>query len=397
VARSLDFSEFSIRGPKQLEVLLSLYRSGARGRQLPLDAMTAETWRNRSGQLSLLQHLLAVSPNNYNFHLDAEEALDASTTVVVEGVSNVIFAVNGNVTGNNVLPLTNNPRGWACAQVLHRLLHLSDDKYILAAVHKVFIVGLHSCPEVILNAIVRLQIQSASRTGDQGGVLMKGVLMRELVPLFFKPLKSSAGGGREGGGIGGGKATMPLVKNIPCALRRLWTISQNTVIAAFLEAWRTTTNDPPQVRLQTVIHLLGIVHILPFPQNVIENIINGLRDPEFSITVAFVMTDNKMIPSLRSWLDDRWNGVKATPGRDLAYVMSLVSYASKNYAISTPRRTKSLVSVENLTTTLQFVKSLDSEIINTYVPGGHPTLNEGSTLKENIMAVVYSCVAKYPD
>ena len=190
---------------------------------------------------------------------------------------------------------------------------------------------------------------------------------------------------------------MPLVKNIPCALRRLWTISQNTVIAAFLEAWRTTTNDPPQVRLQTVIHLLGIVHILPFPQNVIENIINGLRDPEFSITVAFVMTDNKMIPSLRSWLDDRWNGVKATPGRDLAYVMSLVSYASKNYAISTPRRTKSLVSVENLTTTLQFVMSLDSEIINTYVPGGHPTLNEGSTLKENIMAVVYSCVAKYPD
>jgi hypothetical protein len=74
VARSLDFSEFSIRGPKQLEVLLSLYRSGARGRQLPLDAMTAETCRNRSGQLSLLRHLLAVSPNNYNFHLDAEEA-----------------------------------------------------------------------------------------------------------------------------------------------------------------------------------------------------------------------------------------------------------------------------------------------------------------------------------
>ena len=388
VARSLDFPEFSIRGPKQLEVLLSLYRSGCKGHQLPLDALTAETWTNRSGQLSLLRHLLAVSPNNYNFPLDAEEALDASTTVVEGGMSNVVVGVNGNVSGNNGLPLASNPRGWACAKVLQRLLHLSDDKSILPAVHEVFIVGLLSCPEVILNAIVRLQILSTSRSGDQGGMPMKGTLMRELVPLFFKPPKTPAGGG---------EATPPAARNIPGALRRLWTISQNTVIAAFLEAWRTTANDPPQVRLQTVIHLLGIVRVLPSPQDAIGNIINGFKDPEFSITVAFVMTDNEMIPSLRSWLVDRWNGVKATPGRDLAYAMSLVSYARKNYAISTPRQMKSLVSVENLTTTLQFVMSLDSEIMNATVPGGFPTLKEGITLKENIMAVVDLCVAKYPD
>ena len=388
VARNLDFPEFSIRGPKQLEVLLSLYRSGARGQQLPLDALTAETWTNRFGQLSLLRHLLAVSPNNYNFPLDAEEALDASTTVVEGGMSNVVVGVNGNISGNDCLPLASNPRGWACAKVLQRLLHLSDDKSILPAVHEVFIVGLLSCPEVILNAIVRLQILSTSRSGDQGGMPMKGTLMRELVPLFFKPPKTP---------VGGGEATPPAAKNIPGALRRLWTISQNTVIAAFLEAWRTTANDPPQVRLQTVIHLLGIVRILPSPQDAIGSIINGFKDPELSITVAFVMTDNEMIPSLRSWLGDRWNGVKATPGRDLAYAMSLVSYARKNYAISTPRQTKSLVSVENLTTTLQFVMSFDSEIMNATVPGGHPTLKEGITLKENIMAVVDLCVAKYPD
>lgn len=388
VARSLDFPEFSIRGPKQLEVLLSLYRSGSKGPQLPLDALTAETWTNRSGQLSLLRHLLAVSPDNYNFPLDAEEALDASTTVVEGGMSNVVVGVNGNVSGNNCLPLASNPRGWACAKVLQRLLHLSDDKSILPAVHEVFIVGLLSCPEVILNAIVRLQILSASRSGDQGGMPMKGTLMRELVPLFFKPPKTPAGGG---------EATPPAAKNIPGALRRLWTISQNTVIAAFLEAWRTTANDPPQVRLQTVIHLLEIVRILPSPQDAIGNIVNGFKDPEFSITVAFVMTDNDMIPSLRSWLGDRWNGVKATPGRDLVYAMSLVSYARKNYAISTPRQTKSLVSVENLTTTLQFVLSLDSEIMNATVPGGHPTLKEGITLKENVMSVVDLCVAKHPD
>jgi CCR4-NOT transcription complex subunit 1 len=388
VARSLDFPEFSIRGTKQLVVLLSLYRSGARGRQLPLDVLTAKTWTNRAGQLSLLRHLLAVSPNKYNFFLDTDEALDASTAVVEGGMSTVFVGVNCNFTGNNDIPLVNNPRGWACAKVLQRLLHLSDDKSILPAVHEVFIIGLHSCPEVILNAIVRLQIVSASRSGDEWGMPMKWTLMRELVPLIFKPPKPS---------VEGGKATPPVAKNIPVALRRLWTISQNTVIAAFLEAWQTTSNDPPQVRLQTVIHLLGIVRILPSPQDVIGNIINGFKDPEFSITLAFVMTDNEMIPSLRSWLGDRWNGVKAKSGCDLAYAMSLVSYACKNYEISTPRQTKSLVSVENLTTTLQFVMSFDSKIMNATVPDGHPTLKEGITLKENIMAVVDLCVAKYPD
>ena len=388
MARSLDFPEFSFRGTKQLVVLLSLYRSGARGRQLPLDVLTAKTWTNRAGQLSLLRHLLAVSPNKYNFFLDTDEALDASTAVVEGGMSTVFVGVNCNFTGNNDIPLVNNPRGGACAKVLQQLLHLSDDKSILPAVHEVFIIGLHSCPEVILNAIVRLQILSASRSGDEWGMPMKWTLMRELVPLFFKPPKPS---------VEGGKATPHVAKNIPVALRRLWTISQNTVIAAFLEAWQTTANDPPQVRLQTVIHLLGIVRILPSPQDVIGNIINDLKDPEFSITVAFVMTDNEMIPSLRSWLGDRWNGLKATPGRDVAYAMSLVSYARKNYAISTPRQTKSLVSVQNLTTTLQFVMSFDSKIMNATVPDGHPTLEEGITLKENIMAVVNLCVAKYPD
>jgi hypothetical protein len=388
VARSLDFPEFSIRGTKQLVVLLSLYRSGARGRQLPLDVLTAKTWTNRAGQLSLLRHLLAVSPNKYIFFLDTDEELDASTAVVKGGMSTVFVGENCNVTGNNDIPLVNNPRGWACAKVLQRLLHLSDDKSILPAVRQVFIIGLHSCPEVILNAIVRLQILSASRSGDQWGMPMKGTIMQELVSLFFKPPKTS---------VGGGEATPPVAKNIPGALRRLWTISQNTVIAAFHEAWKTTVNDPPQVRLQTVIHILGIVRILPSPQDVIGNIINGFTDPEFSITVAFVMTDNEMIPSLRSWLGDRWNRVKATPVRDLAYAMSLVSYARKNYAISTPRQTKSLVSVENLTTTLQFVMSFDSKIMNATVPDGHPTLKEGITLKENIMAVVNLCVTKYPD
>lgn len=389
VARSLDFSEFRIRVPRQLEILLSLYRSGARGQQLPLDALTAETWTNRTGQLSLLKHLLAVSPNIYNFPLDPEEALDASTTVVEGGMSNVVVGVSS--ISNNGLPLASNPRGWACAKVLQRLLHLSDDKCVLPAVREVFIVALLSCPEVILCAIVRLQILSASRSGDRGGMPMKGELMRELVPLFFKPPKSTSGEG-EGRG-GGGEAPSPppqVVKNMPGAIRRLWTISQNTVIAAFLEAWRTTANDPPKVRLQTVIHLIGIVRVLPSPQDAIGNIINGFKDPEFSITVAYVMADNEML-TLRSWLADRWNAHAGTPGHDLAYAISLVSYVGKNNAIATPRRTKSLVSVENLTTTLQFVMSLDAEMMNATVP------NSQGTLGESLKAVVDACLSKHPE
>lgn len=198
IARSLDFPEFKIRGVHHLEILQRLYRSGAQGQQLPLDAITLETWSNRIGQLTLLRHLLLLSPNVYNFPLDTEETLDASTAIT-ETVK---------IGNNNVI---SNTRGWASSKVLQCLLHLSDDKSLHPAVREIFVLGLLTCPEIILCALVRLQL-SVTRSVDQAsgedakavamanakaGMPMKGELMRELIPMFFKP---SQGGVAAGGG-----------------------------------------------------------------------------------------------------------------------------------------------------------------------------------------------------
>jgi len=379
VGRSFDFPEFKIRDGRHLEVLLALYRAGAssaQNQQLPLDAITVE-WTNRVGQLSLLEHLLACPPNVYSFSVDNEEAADANTVVV-----------DGNLVATNCP----NPRGWASSRVLQRLLHLSDDKSLHPKVREIFVVGLLSCPEIILCALVRLQL-SVARSADQAsggdaraaaaanagaGMPMKGELMRELIPLFFKP-----------NGGAGGQGHPNVVRNMPGALRRLWGISQNTVVAACIEAWRSTAADPPQVRFQTVVHIIGVVRILPSPENAIATILNGNKDPEFSFTVAFVMADHDML-QLRPWLTDRWNSAGANKGM---FAVALISYVGKNYPHVAPRRNKPLVSIENLSTTLQFVLSLDAETMNGVVP---TPSGKAVTLGESVKAIVDACLVRHP-
>ena len=419
VARCLDFPEFKVRGPRHLEVLLRLYRAVSRGQQLPLDALAHEAWSNRPGQLTVLRHLLSLGPGVYSFPLDPDEALDASTSIVdhaggggTGGASLVVgggsVVVGNGVVGGNGLPLVaSNPRGWACSKVLQRLLQLSDDRSLLPAVREVFIVGLLSCPEVILCALVRLQLSVSRGSGDQAGMPMKGELMRELIPLFFKPPPQASSSSPPSSSSSASPATPPppppqppqVVRNMPGALRRLWSISQNTVIAAFLEAWRMTSNDPPQVRLQTVLHIIDIVRVLPSPDVAIATILNGNKDPEFALAVAYVMADNDMLP-LRPWLVDRWNahaaaGAAAPGGGRVAFAASLASHVGRNYAIAAPRRTKPLVSVENVTTTLQFVLSLDAETLNGVVPASSAG-RAATTLGENVRAVVDACLAKHP-
>ena len=392
VGRRLDFSQFKIRDGRHLEVLLALYRAGSMGativnngqggggaqnqpqqHQLPMDVITI-MWSNRQGQLSLLKYLLQCPPTVYTFAVDNEEALDAATVVV-----------DGKLVATNCP----NPRGWASSRVLQRLLHLSDDKTLHPKVREIFVVGLLSCPEIILCALVRLQL-SVARSADQAttsetkalaaanagaGMPMKGELMRELIPLFFKPQQQPS--------------SQHVVRNMPGALRRLWGISQNTVVAACIEAWRSTSNDPPQVRYQTVVHIIGVVRILPSPENAIATILNGNKDPEFSFTVAFVMADNEML-QLRPWLNDRWNTAGANKGM---FAVALISYVGKNYPHAQPRRGKPLASIENLSTTLQFVLSLDAETMNGVVPT--PT-GKSVTLGETVKAIVDACVGRHP-
>ncbi len=402
VARSLDFPEFKIRSVQHLEILQRLYRSGAQGQQLPLDVITLETWSNRIGQLSILRHLLLLPPNVYNFPLDAEETLDASTAIVEQGS---VMVANNNIVSNT--------RGWASSKVLQRLLHLSDDKSLHPAVREIFVVGLLTSPEIILCALVRLQL-SVTRSADQAsgedaraiatanavaGMPMKGELMRELIPMFFKPAQGgvAVGGGGGAGGlmsVGGGAAPLPkqpdVVRNLPGALRRLWSISQNTVVAACIEAWRSTSNDLPQVRFHNVVHIIGVVRILPAPETAIATILNGNKDQEFSFAVAFVMADHDML-QLRSWLTDRWNA-HAGPNKSI-FADSLTTYIGKYYTHATPRQSKPLVSIENLATALQFLLSLDLETILGVLP---TSTGNAKTLAETVKGVVNDCMARHP-
>ena len=403
VGRSLDFPEFKVRDTKHLEVLLALYRSGSSSssqqlhsnsvqHQLPLDTFTTEQWSNRIGQLSLLQYILQVPHSVYNFILTDEEILDANT----------VYNPEGKLLSTNCI----NPRGWASARVLQRLLHLSDDKVVGPNVRDVFVMGLLSCPEIILCALVRLQLSVArsassvemansSVPGDNAraiavanasaGMPMKGELMRELIPLFFKPHAIHTTHATVGANNNN------VVRNMPGALRRLWNISQNTVVAACIEAWRSTANDTSQIRFQTVVHIISVVRVLPTPETAIATILNGNKDPEFSLTVAFVMTDNDML-QLRPWLADRW-ATMTRSGNQGMYAVSLISYIGKNFQLAAPRRTKPLVSIENLSTTLQFVLSLDNETMNSVVP---TPSGKAVTLGESVKAIVEACMNRHP-
>jgi CCR4-NOT transcription complex subunit 1 len=368
VARSFDFPEFKVRDTRHLELLLALYRSGSKG-QLPLEQITTE-WTNHFGQLTLLENLLRAPPSVYVFLVNNEEAADAAT---VEGVA-------------NNCP---NPQGWASAKVLQRFLHLSDDQTLQEKVRELFVVGLLSCPEIILCALVRLQLSVASAAAQQSsegakaaasaGMQLKGELMRELIPLFFKP------------------NTKHVVKNGPGALRRLWSISQNTVLAACIEAWKSTVKDTQQTRFNTIGHIISVVRILPSPENAFETILNGNRDPDFSFTVAFVLADNDMLP-LQPWLTDRM----ATAGANkIIFAVALTVYLGKNFTHAAPRVNQPIMSIENLATCLQFLVTLDRETLAGVIPSTvnseDPNSSKGVTLGSSVKALVDACLQQHPN
>lgn len=205
---------------------------------------------------------------------------------------------------------------------------------------------------------------------------MKGELMRKLLTLFFISQESSKN-----------------VRNMPGALRRMWMISPNTLEASCIEAWRSTSNEPPSVQFQTIVHTIGIVRILPSPDDAIVTILNGNRDPEFSFSVAFVMADHDML-TLRPWLNDRWSAATTTGNRGM-FAVSIISYIGKNFQHATPRenKPKPLLSIENLQTTLQFLLTLDNDTMNSVVP---TPSGKAVTLGESIKAIVDACIASHP-
>ncbi len=360
VARKCDFGGFVIRDLLHFNVFLSLYRAGAMNNSFPFEVLVSR-WENRSGQLSLIESALSVAPSVYHFPLTDEESADASTA--------------GDTTSTAIL----NPRGLASSRVLQVLLEMSDnnsDESFLGRVNDLFVKGLLSCPEVLICALVR---RFQSKQHPPAGIQIQSQLMRELLCLFFKPNRNHR------------------VRNGAAAINRLWAIDNNTVIGGCIEGWRTTANEAPQSRFMTIIHVIGIIRHLP--ENAKATILNGGKDHEFSVSVAFIMADNDML-QLSKWLNAR---ISANNG-GMPFVVSLISYIGRNLSSALPRTTATnnnegkgapLVSFENLVLSIQILRMLDSSILAKEIRN---STNESpaQTLGDRVKLLTDACISTHP-
>jgi len=359
VAKNWDSPSFQMKTTAQFRALLDLYRAGAKSTP-PLSAFSCQ-WRNSNGQLSALEAMMAVPPSIFMVPLNDDELADAATAPP---------------PGPNSAP---NPQCWASTEILQRLLQLSDIPSLYRRVRDLFVRCLLTCPEVLLCSLVRLQLGVASAASQESsggesfvnvGMQIKTELMRELIPLFFRPNARHR------------------VQNGPAALRRLYAISPTTVMAACFEAWRSASQDNAQVRLGSIIHIINIARLLPSPAEAVATLLSGSRDAEYSVSVAFVMADNDYL-QLKPWLAEKLSS-KASVGN---FAVALVSYLRKTYATAGPRADNNsgaapLVSLDNIVVSLQLLQSLDHAILSQTV--------SGLTLGESVRQLTEACLSAHP-
>jgi len=366
IARKFDFSGFFIRDALHFSLLLNLYQAAART-TFPFDAMVSK-WQNRYEQLSLIKISLSVSPSVFSFPASEEEAADAATA------------------GENTSPNCQNPRGWASSRLLQVLLEMSEntaDRRLVRGVSDLFVKGLLSFPEILICSHFR-RFQAVSQGLQPNvGAKMQGELTGQLLQLFFKPNRENP------------------VRNGPAAIRRLWEIDYNTVVAASIEAWRSTANESQQSRVFTIIHIITIIRHLPSPQKSTPIFISGNKNNEFSISIAFVMADNDLL-KLRAWLNSRI----PVNNDGFAFVVALVDYLGKYHASALPRVTAtnnnngkgaSLVSIENLMLTVQVLRVLDASMLAQEISTGNTNNTSSQTLGDRIKILTEACVAVHPN
>jgi CCR4-NOT transcription complex subunit 1 len=362
VAIHFDTPHFSMKDTMQFRILLDLYRAGA-NTPLPLSALT-RPWRNAAGQFSALEALTSTPPSSYIVPLTEEEQADAAT---------------GPPPGPNSLL---NSQFWASSEILQRLLQLSDVPTLFRRVRDLFVRCLLACPEILLCSLVRLQLRLANAASDDlvnVGMQIKTELMRELVPLFFRPNVNNR------------------VQNGPAALRRLYAISSTTVMAACFEAWRSASQESPQNRLAAIIHIINIARLLPSPAEAVATLLSGSRDAEYSISIAFVMADNEYL-QLKPWLSEKLSS-KASVS---TFAFALVSYLRKTYTTAASKSditlgSAPLVSLENVAMSLQLLQLVDQSVMSQPVNipgrGGSST---SSTLGDSIVQLIDACMTTHP-
>jgi CCR4-NOT transcription complex subunit 1 len=361
VAQYWDFPGFLMKDADQFRSLLDLYKSGAKAAP-PLSAFTSQ-WRNTAGQLSIIESIMSVPQTVFTTPLTEEESADAATAA--QGITGI------------------DPNSFASMEILQRLLFLSDIPSLYRRVRDLFVRGLLSCPEVLLCSLVRLQLHVANTPPQSGrdalanaGLQIKTELMRELIPLFFRP------------------NTHHRVQNAPAALRRLYAISPNTVTAACFEAWRSTVGDNSQMRVATLVHIINIARLQKSPADAVASLLNGNKDPEFSVAIAFVMADNEFL-QLKPWLTEKLSQ------RNVAsiFAAAIVSYIAKTHSTASHRGNEPtpLVSLENIATTLQILQTLDATALSQPFSNGDGSQMQGTTLGDNVKAVLEACLSIHPN
>ena len=361
VDQKWDFPGFGMKDIHQFRTMLDLYRAGAQNSP-PLTSFSGH-WRNTMGQLSLIESMMSVPPSVFMCPLSEEELADANTSTPGQQSSGVA-----------------NPQCWASQDILQRLLYLSDIPTLYRRVRDLFVKGLLNSPEVLLCGLVRLQLRVANAAAQGGGkenfsnagMQMKTELMRELIPLFFRPDAHRR------------------VQNGPAAFRRLYTISPSTVTAACFEAWRSTASENPQVRLATIVHIINIARLLPAPAEAIASLLNGSKDAEFSIAIAIVMADNDYL-QLKPWLAEKLSSKSSAA----SFANALVLYLGKTFG-SAGQKGTSLVSLENLAVSLQVLQALDPSLLSQPVSSPGTDGSIGSTLGDSLKALMDACVNSHP-
>jgi CCR4-NOT transcription complex subunit 1 len=398
VARSFDFPEFKIRDTRHLELLLALYTKAsgvaggsiAGGNSLPLEPIAGVgDWRNREGQLTLLRALLIVPPSVYKFPLEeGEERKDAAAALVnADGSSS-----SGSGTGGTPTSSCPNPGGFACSKVLQRLLSLSDEPKLHQSAREVLGMGLQSCPEIILCALVRLQLSNAAamnvadippaqvasiRARAQAGMPLKGELMRELIPLFFSPNPKW------------------VVKNPTGAIRRLWEISPNTVVAACVEAFKVLPT--PEEKANVVAFQCNLLRkSLPNAENgALQQVVSGSKDADFAYTLACYMSDNGLL-DFTNWLTERTNnnGKPAAALQTIVFLTRTYNKAKLRSSATTEGGDSSIklvLSWENLASMLRMLTMMDNETMNQNIP------NTDTSLGSQAKVILERCLQMYPN
>jgi len=344
-----DTPDFHISDPNQLRLLFEIYQAGAK--EVPPFRCFVVQWRNPVTQLSLIETLAIIPQSVYPIPLDKEELLDVGTAS----------------SSMNPSP---NPQVWASSELLQRMLSLSDIPALYRRVRDLFYKCLMACPEVLFCSLVRLQLRmSSSGSGSANvGMQIKSELMRELIPLFFRPSRP--------------------VQNGPAALRRLYSLSPSTVMAACFEAWRSAAQESPQVRLAGIIHIIQIARLLPAPTEAIATLLSGSKDAEYSISIAFVMADNDYL-QLKPWLGEKLTS-SASVGN---FSIALLSYLRKTYAAASTRSGGSdgpLVSLENMAVSLQLIQALDVSVLR------QSSQSMSGTLVDNVNSMIELCIGAHP-